>query len=289
MAIIELQPERHAFISELAEDVWRTYSSERQVYLDGIANSVETSLSYGDYGDAFDGLLEYKAPTFHIYCNTARAQAVGTPRARFSVAHELGHFFIDEHRNALIAGKPPHSSFAEQPAVNAVEAEANLFAANLLMPTQEFRKTLLEARAGLPGIIDTASTFGVSIQSTALRFSAISRRPCAFVMYREAGKPWWDISPELKARGYRRVQELSRETIAADSATEMAMRDSTSTLGPVHQTGTVASVWFTGIACGSKGDEMFIESSVRLASRGVLTLIEPCAAALNGTQHRHGH
>jgi Zn-dependent peptidase ImmA (M78 family) len=276
MALIELLPERHAFISELAEDVWQTYSGERQVSLDGVANAVGATLSYGDYGNAFDGLLEHKSATFHIYCNTAREQPCNSPRARFTIAHELGHLFIDEHRNALLAGKPPHFSFTEHPPDNPVEVEANLFSANLLMPTQEFRKGLTEVSPGLRGIIDLASTFGVSIQSSALRFTMQSRKPCAIIMFREGGKPWWNISPELKVRGYLWVQKLNREMIPADSATGVAMRDTTTKLGLVHQNGTVASAWFMGVVKGSRFDDVFVESALRLGSRGVLTLLEPC-------------
>ena len=278
MALIELLPERHAFISELAEDVWQTYSGERQVFLDGITNAVGATLSYGDYGDAFDGLLEHKSAAFHIYCNTARGQPCNSPRARFTIAHELGHLFIDEHRNALLAGKPPHFSFTEQPADNPVEVEANLFSANLLMPTQEFRKVLPEVRPGLAGIIDLASTFAVSIQSSARRYITQGRKPFAIVMFPEGGKRWWNISPELMQRGYQWVRKLNHDMIPTDSATGLAMQDSTTTLGPIHQSGTVASSWFTGIAQGSRFDELFMESAVRLASRGVLTLLEPCTA-----------
>ena len=275
MALIELPSERQAFISDLAEEIWQTYSGERQVFLDGIADAVDVTLSYGDYGDAFDGLLEHRNAAFHIYCNIARGQPYGSPRARFTVAHELGHYFIDEHRNALAAGSPPHFSFTEHPADNPVEAEANLFAANLLMPTKEFLSAIKEVRKGLGGIIDLASTFAVSIQSTALRHTAISHKPTAIVMFRDAGKPWWDISSELKAQGYNWIQRMDRDTIPVDSATGMALRDSAASLGPLHQAGTLASAWFCGIFKGSKYDQMFLETAVRLRSRGVLTFLEP--------------
>ncbi len=143
------------------------------------------------------------------------------------------------------------------------------------MPGQEFRKALTEVSPGLRGIVDIASTFSVSIQSAALRFTAISKTPCAIVMFRDAGKPWWDISPELKSRGYQWVKKLTNEVIPADSATGLAMLDNTLTLGRVHQNGTVASAWFTGVAEGSQFDEIFMESAIRLRSRGVLTLLEP--------------
>jgi Zn-dependent peptidase ImmA (M78 family) len=275
MALIELLPERHAFISDLAEDVWLSYGKERQVFLDGIANAVDVTLSYGNYGDCFDGLLEHRSGTFHIYCNIARSQPYGSPRARFTVAHELGHYFIDEHRNALAQGQAPHASFTEHPADNPAEAEANAFAANLLMPKREFHKALAEVQAGLKGIIDLASTFGVSIQSTALRYVAISGKPCAIVMLRDGGKAWWDISPQLKAVGYQWVQKVDKDSIPEDSASGTAIRDSASAFGQVHHTGTVASAWFRGVLQGGAADRMLYESAVRLRSRGVLILLEP--------------
>jgi hypothetical protein len=97
-------------------------------------------------------------------------------------------------------------------------------------------------------------------------------------MFREGGKPpWWDISPELKMAGYVRVKKLTREGLPVDSATSLALHDSTSNLGSVRQYGTLASAWFDGVFRGSKHDEMFIESSMRLCTRGVLTYLEPCA------------
>jgi len=274
MALIELPPERRALISELAEEVWRTYSRERQVFLDGVAKSARVGLSYGDYGEAFDGLLEHRNGTFHIFCNTARAQPYGSPRARFTVAHELGHFFIDEHRNALASGQPPHPSFTENPSDNPAEAEANLFAANLLMPTAEFLKALTEVPSGLNGIIEIASTFAVSIQSAALRYTAACKKPCTIIMFRDGGSPWWDVSPELKAEGYLWIRRLDAAELPTDSATGLAIRDSAGSLGSPHQSGSVASAWFKRVMRGSPSDVIILESAVRLRSYGVLTLLE---------------
>ena len=280
MALVDLNLERQAYISELAEDVWLNYSGERQVFLDSIANTVGISLSYGEYGVCFDGLLEHRNGCFHIYCNTAQNLSCNSPRARFSVAHELGHFFIDEHRNALLAGRSPHFSFPERAETELVEMEANLFAANLLMPTSEYRKATSEVSAGLAGIIDLASIFTVSIQSSALRWMTLSHRPCAIVMFRENASAWWKTSPELKTMGHQRIQKLSREEIPNDSATGLAFRDKHTPFGPVRKNGTLASAWFGGILNGSRRDEAFTESAVRLGSRGVLTLLEPCEQLL---------
>jgi hypothetical protein len=80
----------------------------------------------GYYQEAFDGMLEWRDGVFHIYCNLSTVENSTSVRARFTLAHELGHFFIDEHRNALASGRvPAHPSFCNNanPEVQ-VEAEA---------------------------------------------------------------------------------------------------------------------------------------------------------------------
>src|SRR5689334_23997225 len=67
--------------------------------------SLHDALPICHYGNCFDGLLEYEAGEFHVYCNVDRGNIPGGARARFTLAHELGHYFIDEHRIALIDRK----------------------------------------------------------------------------------------------------------------------------------------------------------------------------------------
>ena len=94
-------------IAELAEAVAEEYSPEAKVEPEKIAQAKEITLSFGSYSDAFDGMLEHLAGRFHIVCNLDRVGQRNSPRARFTLGHELGHFYIDEHRNALTHGRAP--------------------------------------------------------------------------------------------------------------------------------------------------------------------------------------
>jgi len=55
-----------------------------------------------DFGDAFDGRLEYQRPRFIIFYNTKYDawphMGEHHPKVKFTVAHELGHFFLNAHR-----------------------------------------------------------------------------------------------------------------------------------------------------------------------------------------------
>src|SRR5579883_2839480 len=85
-------------------------------------------LVYGRYGDAFDGMLRHRAGRFSLFCNLDRVEAKKSRRARFTLAHELGHYFIASHRNALQAGLVPHhKSFCEYESKLFVEQQADSF------------------------------------------------------------------------------------------------------------------------------------------------------------------
>src|SRR5581483_80345 len=66
-------------------------------------------LAFGeDFGDAFDGRLEYQSPRFLLFYNTKYDALPHSgqhhPRVNFSVAHELGHYFLEQHRQFLKKG-----------------------------------------------------------------------------------------------------------------------------------------------------------------------------------------
>jgi hypothetical protein len=275
--VTELPSQRAQFIADLAEDVWKTYSRERQVSLDGIAEAVDIGITYDDFGNAFDGLIEHRSGRFHIFCNTLellQGLQSTSPRVRFTLAHELGHYFIDEHRNALASGKPPHPSFPEHLSDNPAEQEANHFASHLLIPAGEFNVALTEVTRGLQGICDVSSSFGVSTQCAALRYVGNNGVACAIIMTRDSDSPWWDVSKKMEGLDLRRIRRDRR--IPADSATGLALRDLKRGRNLIHQTNTLASEWFSGVFSGAPNDRFLQESALRLGSFGVLTLLEPC-------------
>ena len=153
-----VDPERLAEIAELAEAVADEHCPSGRVEPEAIARAKRIRASFGQYGEAFDGMLEHKAERFHIFCNLARVDRPDAPRARFTLAHELGHYYLDEHRNALSAGRTAaHRSQCEYESPNLAEQEADHFAANLLMPQARFLAKAERVSRGMSGIIAFAS------------------------------------------------------------------------------------------------------------------------------------
>src|SRR6478736_8142320 len=110
MAAKDIGPRRKRLIASIAEAVFADYAKRIPVRPPQIIEANDIGLTYNNYGDAFDGMIEHKSGRFHIYCNVGAGDSVESPRMRFTQAHELGHYFIDEHRNSLAAGQPPHGS-----------------------------------------------------------------------------------------------------------------------------------------------------------------------------------
>src|SRR5262245_5171406 len=83
-----------------------------------------------DLGDRYDGKLEYepRKRRFLLYYNTKydRTMPGGQhhPRTRFSISHELGHYFIERHHDDLVNGEPPHESSGEFKNASQKEGEA---------------------------------------------------------------------------------------------------------------------------------------------------------------------
>ena len=94
-----------------------------------------------DFGDRFDGKLRYASDKkcFVLMYNT-KYDALCPPgkhhaRTRFSIAHELGHYFIEHHHAYLTHGGKTHASINEFRSNIMIEREADAFAASLLLPT----------------------------------------------------------------------------------------------------------------------------------------------------------
>jgi Zn-dependent peptidase ImmA (M78 family) len=126
-------------------------------------------------------------------------------RRRFSIAHELGHFLIPTHKGH--AGDCFSCSIAdlrvgdtrEQDRRQRIEAEANRFAAHLLMPPVRIRSALTFRQPDLREIVSLAGEFGVSREAMARGYIDAHRETLAVVIlhhglidriYRGKDFPW---------------------------------------------------------------------------------------------------
>lgn len=154
----------------------------------------------GNLKDSYDGLLEYheSRDRFLLVFNNKYDLEYGGrhPRTRFSIAHELGHFYIDHHRAYLMSGGKSHRSRGEFATADndIVEREADAFAAGLLMPSPLLRPVVNRGELNLETIKAIASQFQTSFLSTAIRCVQHSDFPCEVLGIR-GGQIAWRFRP----------------------------------------------------------------------------------------------
>ena len=262
-------------IAELAEEVANEYGSNGSVDLHAVMKANNITCSFGHYDDAFDGMLEHEDGMFHIYCNLNRVGTKTSARTKYTLGHELGHFYIDEHRNELAAGRTlSHGSQCDYESRNPIEQEADHFASNLLMPAKWFTQTALGYHVGLQAIIGLAKYFGTSITSTAIRYATLGIKPCVVIKWGDKKFQWRWLSDEARlGRYWKTINSL--EQIPHDSPTGRAMAGEQPPEVGFFEAGATGSFWFPFITPGSYKDVILIEQAVSLGRFGIITFIYP--------------
>lgn len=164
-----------------------------------IAKDEGIRVIYDDYDtDTFDGMTWYepKQDKFFIHINTKRGNSIENSKGRFTLAHELGHYFIDHHRLALESGKmQPHIHQYVQFGKNEdwiIEREADDFAANLLMPTSLFISDFAGQVFSGELVKAIADKYQVSFSACAIRYMKLNRTPIILV-FSQNGKVKWQM------------------------------------------------------------------------------------------------
>jgi Zn-dependent peptidase ImmA (M78 family) len=204
-------------IRELAEAISESYFRSQMANPKIVAADNNLTFSYGHYKDYFDGMLEHRFGSFHVFLNLDRLGSSDSPRARFTFAHELGHFFIDEHRNALRKGKvPSHPSFNKLLSKNIVEREADLFASCFLAPSKMF-KSLCRTRPLDPNLIDElAKKFNISTSACIFRYFDLNLYPMILIFSRNGVIEWVMPTSDFRFTWPRRGRKVHSSSVAGE-------------------------------------------------------------------------
>lgn len=119
---------------------------------------------------------------------------------RFSVAHELGHYFLDDHiEYVLPRGKETHISRAGFVSVDPYELEADNFAAGLLMPERLFRRGLEKCEPGLSAVESMAELCRISLTATAIRYAELTDDAVAVIVSTGLAIDYCRLSETMKS------------------------------------------------------------------------------------------
>jgi hypothetical protein len=101
---------------------------------------------------------------------------------RFSVSHELDHYFLDGHLDHVLPRNGVHTSYAGFVSADPYELEADQFAAGLLMPRAPFKSAIARQRPGLEAIESLAGLCETSLTATAIRYAELTADAVAIVI-----------------------------------------------------------------------------------------------------------
>jgi hypothetical protein len=117
-------------------------------------------------------------------------------RERFTIAHELGHFELNHSNSELMICAGKDIQIWNDKSKN-IEASANLFAAELLMPETMFKPLCAKDEPSLALIENLAEEFRTSLQATALRYVGFSPHRVAIVVSRQDRIEWSKVSDDF--------------------------------------------------------------------------------------------
>lgn len=255
---------RKTQISRLAEDIAHEFSDKNRTLLNKIAGFEGVPVHYDNYEDAFDGMLLYaiESRDFHIHINIDNGNRHDSKRGRFTLAHELGHFFLDEHRLGLKYGLlEPHASFHNLNQKSLIEEEADYFASCLLMPKEKFRNYSVEYKRqtgnrkfSLDTILNLSDTFQASILSTLIRFGEIGTHEIFAVISKNNIAKWFVKSSDFPNWKFKfKIGDAIPQSTVAGEYYAMESRKFTSIEG------LSADDWFNPPADDNRADRQMYE------------------------------
>jgi len=173
-------------IENLAEKVLKKYSTCLPVEPLEIAKKLTLKVLFEPYENYFRGNILLLGREFYILLNSEILKDINYTGARYTLAHELGHYFIKTHRDRIKKGEPLAFSGKEVNSENKkiIEREAEQFAASLLMPRIKVINYFKNTKSrGFELVIGIKSFFNVSMTSAAIRYNRLNLTPSITVSW----------------------------------------------------------------------------------------------------------
>lgn len=168
---------RRKFIRDVAERLLREHGQRQApIRVKDIAEAIGIEVKLERVDDKLSGFLYRDAKAARAVIGANRSHHPN--RMNFTIAHELGHYLLheaesvhlDERKSGYTLQKRDENSATGE---NINEREANLFAAELLMPARYLEKDLkgkhVDLLADSDFLKELAQKYGVSVQALTIR------------------------------------------------------------------------------------------------------------------------
>jgi len=146
-----------------------------------------------------------------------------TGRRNFTLAHELGHYFLHRQRGAIQC--EPRQMLDWKSEYGQIESQANIFASFLLMPLDDFREQIRDQKPSIELMRHLKDRYQVSLSAAILKWLNITEKRAMIVIGKEGFIDWaWSSEPLLKSKVFYRARQNVTELPSASLA---AKRDAT--------------------------------------------------------------
>jgi hypothetical protein len=132
-----------------------------------------------DTAEGVSGMLLRHGDVFGIlYATHVRSEEF----QRFSIGHELGHYFLEGHIDHILPEDGDHESHAGFVSADPYELEADQFAAGFLMPSVPFKRALSRQNPDLEIVESLATLCRTSLTATAIRYAELADDAVAIII-----------------------------------------------------------------------------------------------------------
>lgn len=203
---VDFTTKRKKQLSDLAGEIIELFDFENEVDPEVIATENDIKFYYDNYGlekdgSGFEGLQIYDGECFHTHINLDLVWSKDSTRSRFAFAHELGHFFIEEHHYELKNGY--HPSKFDPKETSLIELEANFFARALLIPEISLKKFCFRKPFSLDLVNEIAQNYNVNDLTAILRFVQFGTYPLMVAYCKNGILEWFSRSDDFPYKAFK--------------------------------------------------------------------------------------
>jgi Zn-dependent peptidase ImmA (M78 family) len=261
-------------IENLAESIGELYLVDGKVDLDKIIKDKNIFIIHEDYNDYFLGQLVHEQGDFFIYVNSNKLPDINAPRARFTIAHDCGHYFIDNHRNELKKGISLSNRTDNPAAIKPRhEIEADHFASNLLMPKDIFIEEAKKFEPVMESVLHLKEHFQTSLECTAIHYTKLDIVPCLMIRWRPHSSDQYAV----RSKTLGQMTGISeRPNIKINLPYIQSLMDEIQYSVPrieFTEKVTYLSNWVASIAPQSPKDLTCLEQTYKLGNYGAITFL----------------
>nr|WP_294795560.1 ImmA/IrrE family metallo-endopeptidase [uncultured Mucilaginibacter sp.] len=174
------------------------FHQKNETDLTAICRDEGIKIIVDNYKHYFDGMLVWDGHAFNIHLNSAKGNILSSARGRFSLAHELGHYFLEAHNYLIRNGEiKPHPSNIALFHQDKIETEADYFASCLLMPKERLRNFTGGRKYSLDIVKELSESFKVSLTAALIRFAEVGTHEIMVVFCEKNTIKWFCKSKDF--------------------------------------------------------------------------------------------